>query len=34
MGRCKRVDIAAPRWEPQQDMVILAQDGRLEKDAP
>ena len=39
MGRCKRVDIAAPRWEPQQDMVILAQDrsvrcGRHSKVSP
>ena len=26
MGHCQRVDIAAPRWEAQQDRVILAQD--------
>jgi hypothetical protein len=32
MGRCKRVDIAAPRWEPQQNRVILAQDDRYEMD--
>ncbi len=28
MGNCKRVDIAAPRWEPEQDLVILSIDGR------
>ncbi len=26
MGRCKRVDIEAPRWEPAQTRVILAPD--------
>ena len=33
MGRCKRVDINAPRWDPQQDIVVLAVDGRREMDA-
>ena len=32
MGRCKRVDIVAPIWERQQDMVILAPDVRREID--
>jgi hypothetical protein len=33
MGDCKRVDLSAPRWEPQQDRVILAEGGRCEIDA-
>jgi hypothetical protein len=28
MGNCKRVDIEAPRWDPHQGRVILAEDGR------
>jgi hypothetical protein len=33
MGHCQRVDIAAPRWEAQQDRVILAQDDPCDLDA-
>jgi hypothetical protein len=30
MGRCKRVDISGPRWEPRRGQVILAEGGRCE----
>ena len=33
MGRCQRVDIAAPRWEARQDRVILAQIDPCDVDA-
>jgi hypothetical protein len=29
MGLCKRVDIASPRWESQQDLVILSRDDEF-----
>ncbi len=32
MGRCKRVEIAGPRWEPRQGRVILAENGEQEAD--
>ncbi len=33
MGRCKRVDIASPRWEAPQSRVILAREGLPERPA-
>lgn len=33
MGRCKRVDISRPVWEPQQNRVILASGGLSDRSA-
>jgi hypothetical protein len=31
LGNCKRVDLAAPRWEQPHTRVILAEEGGSEK---
>jgi hypothetical protein len=31
LGNCKRVDLAAPRWEHPHTRVILAEEGGSEK---
>lgn len=33
MGRCKRVDIARPVWEPWQGRIILASESLSERPA-
>ncbi len=30
LGRCKRVDLSAPRWERSSLRIILAEEGRGE----